>query len=227
MKKKLYFAFLIFLGMLISCNKDIEIQAINNFVAFDTIKPMEFFPAYPGSYWIYDNNETLKVANQYEKYIYNSAGYTSEPEYDTLVLPKFILNGIYNQGDTFAYLKEYSLSKSSSSNYRDPAFKKLLSLTEGSEFVIGEAVQGHKTTGKTIKVDTSIFIGTQKYENVIVIIQFDNSFLSEFAQTPEECAFLREYYAKNIGLIKREKRNYPMDTVFIKDIEITKYEINR
>ena len=60
----------------------------------------------------------------------------------TLILPKLILNGVF-----FAYVNGYSISKSNASNYRDPAFKEFLSLTEGSEFTIGSAIQGHKITG--------------------------------------------------------------------------------
>ena len=194
---------------------------------YDTIKPLEYFPAYPGSIWIYDNNDTLKVESQYEKFIFNSAGYAAVADYDTLILPKLILNGIYNPNDTFGYVREYSISQSNESNYRDPAFKEFLSLTEGAEFTIGGAIQGHKMTGKTIKVDTTIYIGTKKYENVIMTIQYDYACVSGTGGTPEDCATLREYYAKDVGLIKREKRNYPIGTDFVKDIELIKYEIDK
>lgn len=188
---------------------------------------MEYLPAFPGSYWIYDNNDTLKVADQYEKYIFNSAGYTAVPDYDTLMLPKLILNGVFNQPDTYAYLNEYSISKSNESNYRDPAFKELLSLTEGSEFTIGGAIQGHKIKGKTIKVDTTIYIGTTEYKNVIMTIQYDYACVLGTGGSPEDCATLREYFAKDVGLIKRETRNYPIEIEFVKDIELIKYKLNK
>ena len=200
----------------ISCKKDKE---------YDKIEPLEYFPAFPGSYWIYDNNDTLKVEG-YEKYTYNSSFYTATDEYVTLVLPKLTLNGIFNQKDAFAYLKEYSLSKSSNSNYRDPAFIELLSLIEGAEFTISAPWQGSQMLGKTIKVDTSIFIGTKKYENVIVTIHFDYACVSITGRSPENCAFVKEYYAKNIGLIKRERR-YHFDSTFVKDFQLIDYKINR
>lgn len=211
---------------LISCKKDNEAKPKES-VDYEVIKPLGYFPAFPGSYWIYDSNDTLKVADQYEMYIFNSAGYTAQPDNDTLVLPKLILNGIFNPTETFAYVNGYSISKSNGSNYRDPAFKALLSLTEGSEFTIGGAIQGHKITGKTIKVDTTIYIGTTEYKNVIMTIKFDNACVSGTGGSPEDCATLREYYAKDVGLIKRETRNYPMDTDFVKDIELVKYEIKK
>src|SRR5690554_623931 len=138
MRKTIIFGLITVLVGLISCEKDKETKPNDNIV-YDTIKPLDYFPAFPGSYWIYDNNDTLKVADQYEKYIFNSAGYTAEPDYDTLILPKLILNGIYNGVDTFAYVKENSISKKSNSNYRDPAFQELFNVNEGGQFVF----QGH------------------------------------------------------------------------------------
>lgn len=208
---------------LFSCEKSKE--ADPSLVAvFDTIQPLEYFPAFPGSYWVYDNDDTLKVAGQYENYIFNSAGYTAVPDYDTLVLPKLILNGIYNPGDRFAYVNGYSISKASLSSYRDPAFKEILSLNKGDELLIDGAVQGHQITGRVIKADTSITIDDKTYEHVIVTIHFDRMCtMNGFSES--ECAFKREYYAKGIGLIKRESRNYPIDTVFVKEIALRHFDI--
>ncbi len=193
---------------------------------FDTIRPLEYFPAFPGSYWVYDNGDTLKVAGQHEKYIFNSAGYTAVPDYDTLVLPKLILNGIYNLRDSFAYVNEYSISKASLSSYRDPAFKQILSLNEGDALLIGGDVQGHQITGRVIQADTSIAIDGKAYERVIVTIHFGRMCTMN-GGSEYECAFKREYYAKGVGLILRESRNYPVDTVFIKEIALSFFEINQ
>jgi hypothetical protein len=80
--------------------------------------------------------------------------------------------------------------------------------------------------GKTINADTTIYIGTTKYENVIMIIQYDYGCVSSFG-SPEHCANTREYYAKNVGLIKRERRNSIIDTDFVKEIELIDYEIKK
>lgn len=142
-------------------------------------------------------------------------------DYDTLVLPKLLLNRIYNSDDPFAYVHEYSISKATTSNDRDPAFKGFLSLTEGDEFTIGGAFQNHKISGKTINVDTTILIGATNYDHVIVTIQYDYACITATGGTPEGCATIREYYAKDVGLIKREKRN-PANNEYVKDIEIKK-----
>ena len=224
MKTTCAFVALIVVIGLISCEKDPETKPEDTIV-YDTIKPLEYFPAFPGSYWIYDNNDTLKVADQYEKFIFNSAGYTAEPDYDTLILPKLILNGSYNQNDSIAYVKEYSISQSSG-NYRDPAFKEILSLNQGDELSIGGAVQGHQIQGRVIKTDTTMIINGTNYENVIVTIHFDN-YWSGYGMTETEYAFEREYFAKDVGLIKREIKKYPIETEFKKDIELIKFEINK
>ena len=224
MRKTIIFGVITVLIGLISCVKDNETKPDDS-VIYDTIKPLDYFPAYPGSYWIYDDNDTLKVADQYEKYIFNSAGYTAEPDYDTLILPKLILNGVFNSPQTFAYVNGYSISQSTG-NYRDPAFKDILSVNQGDELIIGGAVQGHQIRGRVVKTDTTIEVNGSIYENVIITIHFDN-YWSGYGMTETEYAFEREYFAKDVGLIKREIKNYPIDTEFKNDIELIKYEINR
>ncbi len=224
MKTIFIFGTLTVLIGLISCKKNNETKP-DDTVIYDTIKPLEYFPALPGSYWIYDNNDTLKV-DRYEKYAFNSAGYTAEPDYDTLILPKLILNGVYNQYDSFAFVNGYSISKPSNSSYRDYAFKDLLAETVGSTFYISSSWTGHKNEGKTIKQDTTVFINGAKYNNVLITIQYD-TYWQSMGVTIDNCSYLKEYYAKNVGLIKREKRNYPIDTVFVKDIELVKYDIKK
>ncbi len=224
MKKTIILGIFALLLGLSACEKADQ-TTLNDKVIYETVKPLDYFPAFPGSYWVYDSNDTLKVADQYEKYIFNTAAYDAVPDYDTLMLPKLILNGVLNAPDTFAYVNEYSISKAKTSHYKDPAFKTLLSLTEGAEFAIGGAIQGHKITGKTIKVDTTITVGNTVYEDVIVTIQFDDACVNGTGGTPEDCATMKIYFAKDIGLIKREKRNESLD--FVTDIELVEYKINK
>lgn len=223
MRTNLIFGFLLLLVGLLSCENKEENQP--NIEKYDTIKPLAYFPALPGSYWIYDNNDTLKVADHYEKYIFNAASYDAVPDYDTLVLPKLILNGIFNSPDTFAYVREYSLSKSNGSGYRDPAFKEMLSLNQGEKLIIGGAFQDHCIVGRVVKTDTTMMINGVIYNNVIVTIHYDES-CTMHGLSENECAWEREYFARDIGLIKRETKAYP-DTIFKKDIELIGFEIKR
>ncbi|MES2587836.1 MAG: hypothetical protein V4622_02580 [Bacteroidota bacterium] len=213
---------ILFFG-LFSCKKD-KVDDI-----YKTIEPLEYFPAYPGSYWVYSNGDTLKVTDKYEQCIFNSEGYSAVPDYDTLILPKLILNKIYNPNDISAFVNGYSISKQTTSFYKDAAFKGILSLVEGDEFIKSYHDEGHQTIGKTIKTDTTILIGNTIYQDVIVTIEFDKACPSNTNYSAEECADLKEYYSKNIGLIKRESRyNFPTGTApYITDFELIKCEIKK
>lgn len=212
------------LPFFLCCEKETKPKPVISGEIYDTIKPSEYFPAYPGSYWVYDNNDTLKVADQYQKYIFNSAGYSAEPDYDTLILPKLILNGIFNSGDKYAFVKDNSISKRSNANYRDPAFQELFSISEGGRFIFQAKHAGtsHYCCGETIKKDTTISIGNKTYENVIITIHYDEYWM----ESPFVCGYKKEYYAKNIGLIKREIRNYPLETKFRTVLVLDEYFIN-
>ncbi len=64
---------------------------------YDTILPKEYFPVFPGSYWVYNNTDTLRVMEDYQLCIYNVAHFTEPARYDTVVLPKFYPNSILGQ----------------------------------------------------------------------------------------------------------------------------------
>jgi len=41
-----------------------------------------------------------------------------------------------------------------------------------------------------------------------------------------KCAYKREYFAKDVGLIMRESRSYPTDTIYEVDFELIDHHIN-
>lgn len=184
---------------------------------YDTIKPLDYFPAFPGSYWIYNNGDTLRVEDNYKLCIYNHAYYLYPPDFDTLYLPKFLPNSIY--GDVF--IMGYSITNHGS--YKDPPFRGILSETEGGCFYVASLVDS-KVEGMTIKKDTSIMINNITYNNVIITIQYNTRFISPCS--PEVYAGVKEYYAKGIGLIRREVRNFPFDTIYRVDCELLDYNIS-
>jgi hypothetical protein len=226
MKTRLFFYFFLTLVLLGSCRKKDEILT-NNSISYDTIKPLDYFPAFPGSYWTYTNNYTLKVAYQYKMFIFGLN--SGDPMfYDTLILPKLESTNVFTSYDDNGFVKGYELTAPSGVTYiPDPVYKCILSTKEDSIFVYGPSMQGHTPMAKTIKVDTSIYIGAMKYENVLITIHWDNAAISAgLGNSPEECASLREYYAKGVGLIKREHRYIPNDTIFTTDFELVDYHIN-
>ena len=230
MRETAFIAIITVLIALTSCKKDDEIKSDdlkpNVSGVHDTIKPLDYFPAFPGSYWIYDNYDTLKVADQYEKYIFNSAEYSAVPDYDTLYLPKLILNGVYNPTDTFAFVREYSISKAGKSDYRAPSFKYIISEYEDSTFIIGGRIENHQIMGKTIKTDTSVTVGTKTYDDVLITIELDIACNEQGGYPIDSCAYKREFYANGVGLIKRESGGYIPNENWITDFELKNYHIN-
>jgi len=57
------FIILIFV-FLFACKKDIPVtepDPVNNMNGYDTLKPLNYYPVYPGSYWRYLENDTDTV----------------------------------------------------------------------------------------------------------------------------------------------------------------------
>ena len=132
--------------VLISCEKGKDPDPDSAFLEiYDTLKPLDYFPAFPGSYWIYNPADTLRVNENHEKCIYNAAGYTGY-DFDTIVLPKFAQNSIFGE----VFIKGYPISNNNSGNYRDLPFREILSETEGAYFYISSYWTVHQSTGKTI-----------------------------------------------------------------------------
>ncbi|MFN6378313.1 MAG: hypothetical protein ACK4WD_03500 [Flavobacteriales bacterium] len=202
----------------LSCKKEEEGEKVT---------PSEYFPAYPGSYWKYSNNKTMSVLDGYETREFDLSSYSGEQNKVKLSLPMILLEGIYNGGDTYAFLNGNSLSKSFVSSYRDPMFKTLFSTNEGEVFGIGGAYLDHQWMGKTLVVDTTITIGSVSYPNVIVTIQYEYSCSREYNQSPESCATIKEYYGRGVGLLKRERRNPSLNSEYQTEFELLSYYIAR
>ena len=183
------------------------------------IAPLEYFPAYPGSYWVYSNKDTIRVNENYEKCTYRSSDFTASEQHETVLLPRLSKNNIFNS----AFVKEYSITNSSGLSH-DSYFREILNIIEGGSFYITSSYSGHQNIGITIKTDTTIVLNGVTFENVIVTIQYD-SYFAGMGKTPLECAHVREYYAKNIGLIKRESRSYPVESNFHLNFELVEYKI--
>jgi len=168
----------------------------------------------------------MKVADQYEKYTYNSGGYTGTEHMVSLVLPLLYTNGIYNNNDSYAYVNEYSISKSSDAFYKDPSFIKILSINEGESFRMGHADGGYQPSGITVKKDTSIKVNGIVFDIVLVIIHLDMQ-CPQSGIPLDSCASMIEYYAKGVGLIRRDVGGYYPEDHMETKFEILDYHINR
>lgn len=185
---------------------------------YDTILPKEYFPAFPSSSWIYNNSDTLRVMEDYQLCIYNVAHFTEPARYDTVVLPKFYPNSIFGA----VFIWGYSVSKSSGS-YREPAWRGILSESLGQQFYQSASESGNQNIGLTIAVDTSITVNGVTYNDVIVTILYNRIFMLP----PEMCFYRKEYFARGVGLIKREETDYPISIEISSVLELTDYNIVR
>mgnify|MGYP007056077317 FL=1 len=219
MKKTLLIITISFI--IISCKKNEIVPNMNN-LTYDTIFPLSYFPAYPGSYWIYSNGDTLKIEDEYELFYYNNASWTDIPDIDTLYLPKFKTNSIYPNGNAlsepYTYVYKYTISTLS---YRLP-FRTILSEQAGYQFNVSEYFSGNAGYGCTVNLDTTIEINNKKYENVLVVINY--AWHETIGYLPWST---REYYANNIGLIKRESRYIDDLDNIILNFELRDYKVNK
>lgn len=186
---------------------------------YDTIKPKEYFPAFPGSYWVYNNGDTLRVEENYKLCVYFQGGhYVPYPHNDTIVLPKFYPNSIYGA----VFIRGYSITNLGGTSSEMP-FSEILTETEGGTFYITPSYAGNQNLGETIKKDTTIIVNNVTYNDVIVTYQYNRIFMC----SPEICGYRKEYYAKGVGLIKLEERDFPVDTNLRVVLELTDYNIVR
>lgn len=159
------------------------------------VYPLEYLPAYPGSYWDYSNGERVLTSSTYVLHSYQASVESSE-ETEKKYVPEY--NG--------QYLYEYSITQNSTSY----PIKQLLDETTGSAWLVnivnGESVM-RQVTDSIDSLYLSIPVNSVSvdslFEHVVVVVEFLKSLGVDNWNT-------KEYYAKNIGLIRVEV-NDPYD----------------
>lgn len=175
------------------------------------IEPNEYLPAYPGSYWDYSDGTRVRATN-YELHNYRLS--TSSSKYsEECYVP--IWDG--------KYLYKYSIYQAS------PLYpmKELLRAKGSAEWIVDES-NGAKLKRSEAFIDSM-------YIRIPVDSTFKDSLFKEVYQITEYQENMdntthwntREYYAKNVGLIKVEVNN-PNDTLSaVVQKEIRAYFINK
>ena len=182
--------FIIFIAITLfaSCKKDDPL---------DVIVPKAYLPAYPGSYWDYSNGERVSVNSQYVAHSYQEGTNSSTSTVEKLV-PK-----IGNE-----YLYEYKITQNS---IRYP-LKQLLSESVSTTWVV-DKINNQDIYRKTVESIDTMYIkdisgatnDSTLYINTLVIVEYMDS-LGDLRWNT------KEYYSKNIGLIKIEINN-PYDNL--------------
>ena len=197
--RKLLLIFLIS-GFFYGCLKDEEVEVFY---------PEDYFPAYPASYWIYNNGNTVKVDPGYHLHSYEDSVESNNKTEDFYV-PRIDEHYVYG----------YKITQNST---RVPV-KQLLSEKDESEWVV-EYWNGKPIKRKTVSItdvvtlqDTVFGIDTT-ISGVIAVIEYSE-------EMGEENWFVKEYYAKYVGLIRTEINNYPDTLNPIIGYDLVDYYIN-
>lgn len=220
-KLSVYFSIFILISTVIACSKKPPIppDPTNKPIVTKLVPPKTFMPAYPGSYWIYNDSDTLKTANSYQTFeLYsNPPGNVGNSLIAKYNLPA--LNGkvsINNMGTNF-FIKGYFVT-GGNARFPGPTFMQFLTEEENDFFTL-YSYRGMHIVGKTIKADTSIVVKNKVYNNTLITLQ------SYGYDVSEEMAHLREFYAKDIGLIRRDKKTGSKNWKTV--LELTDFYINK
>ena len=186
-----------------SCKKD---------DALSIVYPKEYLPAYPGSIWYYSNGDVSKVHTNYVAHRYQP--YINSTEYTTEKLVPFIDN---------KYLYGYDITQNSMSY----PLKILLSESVNKPWIV-DTVGAEKIYRETIQKIDSMYLRFPSDENPL-----DSALYYDILEVVEYLGSLdntkwnsKEYYSKNIGLIKVEINN-PYDTLMpVVKKQLVQYKIN-
>jgi hypothetical protein len=179
--------------------------------SYDTIAPGDYFPIYPGSYWIYDNSDTIKSFKEYNLiglgHKYTGLSQThGDPPND----PSFPVDSIY-----IPSVHVSSVDADYNFYFYSIPFDKRLNLTrylpivsEENEFHIkqweDERYDYDYNSITILNVDTSLYINNTLFEDVVIAEHFNMPNLIGDISSNYSYVTKKLYFAKDIGLIKSE-----------------------
>ncbi|MFZ6052583.1 hypothetical protein [Halocola ammonii] len=208
-RNNLIFIFMI-LVVLLSCGKE------EDYTPYPVIKPLEYFPVYPGSWWRYvdSNNDTttIKTAPEYQldAYKITSAAFES----DSFYVP------VYDGTPIWQYHAHVGpISHSGSTPLRRILYDTTAIGYNWSVYNWGGTAKRRKLVAR----DTSISISSTIYHPTILIEEYYTQGPPNYY--PGYIWVARRYYTKDIGLIKEDLYDYQNDSVTTK--EIIDFHINQ
>lgn len=199
---------------LVSCNKEDDIiLEEENVQCSNPEMPGEYFPAYPNSWWSYYNSNSeiveIEISSDYQ-----------ECEGKCRPVLKNITKCI--QGNSL--IQRFYAGQGVSSTIESPIYSTVLdsvlicpisfSTFQEQEFFIGQNDVRYRRKASTI--DTTISINSTTYDNVLVIYEYH-----EF----DSLHRYYDYFAKDIGLIKRDSVNSANSSDLIEILSLVNYSI--
>lgn len=209
--------------LVISCNKNkcsgsskksshcVDLKAVSH----PTVFPLSYFPAYPGSYWKYENilNGEITTKKTEPTYLKDLNRTSHASKADTFYVP------YYQKEPTWGY----SLHSTVINTYGDYPYFRILSdtLSVGAQWTVYH--WGGVHIMRKIKAkDATIVIKGKSYYPTIVMQDYN------YEGPPKGLRQSESYYTKDIGLIMYKTfGGYPSDTMYTTTIVLVDYFINR
>ena len=191
-------------------SKEVDTSKIQ--ISYDTVKIGEYFPVYPNSYWIYknQNGDTVIHRTSLQYHLFSNYHPVNSP-YDTIKYYATLYDSMK--------VDYYSIYIGSHS-YHESGWKRILPDSIELNMLFQENYIWANTynSGKIETIDTSITIQTKLYNSVIIVQEYTDPSLGAL-----NCG--RTFYAKDIGIIKKELRDINTDSITFE--ELLDYNINR
>ncbi|MBP7508544.1 MAG: hypothetical protein KA807_12020 [Prolixibacteraceae bacterium] len=197
---------------IIGCSKENDDGNKNtNEVKIDTIFPRNYFPAYPNSYWMYVTSKNDTIVHKTDSIYFLNTNYDPyKNPYDSSLYYAPRYDGKTVKG----YLLELGTTDYHSSRWRLLIDDSLYTNKVFSSCYIWPNANWY---GKVMNIDTTILLNSNQYDSVIVIM--------EYSSPPGyENQYIKYYYAKNIGIIKKEEW-YLYDNITYEE-NLIDYKIN-
>ena len=191
----------------------------------DTIFPLPYFPAYPGSYWNYSDGSTRSVDSGYHiaNYTNNWPSYIGEPaNYTQVYLPRYRFTD--SGGETTRDVYGYSFlphDPGGSNNEPDVFYHENAALNSWWDV---STIGGYCWSYEVVTKDTSMLINGVMIDSIDVVRSFASCFPNHPATLNPEYWGDPKYYAKDIGLVRYDVRNTADSVLTV--TEMTDYFIN-
>lgn len=213
------FSFFFLFGFFSSCKKDVAPEPIvpqqldededstpvQPPTIIDTLYPSNWLPAYTGSYWVYDQFDTVKIGNYKLDSLRKPVPFMMPYDYYTSVyVPVF--DGISVFGDKFKH-GYYELGYNFAFDY------------VGQSSSVSNQYNYYKA--KCLVQDTVMVVNSVQYDSVqVVVYWYGNPPATTY---PNTVNYQKNYFAKNTGIILQEF--YQGDTLHHQRV-LTDYYIN-
>lgn len=195
-----------------SCEKD-DLTGDENTKCTDKQYPGEYFPAYPKSWWNYSNfnNETVKyeISSEYQ----NCEG-KCRPVFKNInkcIQGNSLIQRFYTGLGTSSIIDSPIYSTTKDSILICPI--SFSTFKEQDAFLLPEDIPYRR---KTTTIDTTITVNSQNYTNVLIVYEY-NKF--------DSLHRYYDYFAKDVGLIKRDSVNINNANDLIEILRLENYHI--